>query len=71
MKPTALELKQNRLLLSVKENQKIAHIWSDDLEKNLCGIDYMYAYFKPVDGWDICRKCSDVYQKLFENNMDG
>ena len=60
----AKELNCNRYLLSVKERQKVAHIWSDKLGKNLCGIDYMYAYFHAVSGWKLCNKCKQIYNDL-------
>ena len=43
------EIYSNHCLYAQKaEGAKLAHIWSDELRKNLCGVDYMLAYFKPV-----------------------
>ena len=54
-----------------RENSKIAHIWSDELQKNLCGIDYMLAYFKPIGGWLICKKCLKIYNQSLEPTCEG
>ncbi len=60
------EIYSNHCLYAQKaEGAKLAHIWSDELRKNLCGVDYMLAYFKPVKGWRICQKCEKVYGNLF------
>ena len=60
------EIYLNHCMFSQKrEGSKIAHIWSDELDKNLCGIEYMLAYFKPVAGWIICPKCLKIYNQSF------
>lgn len=68
-----MEAYSNHYLFSQKkEGLNIAHIWSDKLQKNLCGIDHMLAYFKPVEGWCICKKCEKIYDKELrhETNRD-
>ena len=58
------EIYKNNCLYSQKsEGAKIVHIWSGEMGRNLCGIDYMLAYFMPVAGWSICRKCEKIYNR--------
>ena len=68
MQPSAQEFKDNKYVYSQKaEGTKVAHLWSDVLGKNLCGVSYMLAYFKPIDGWQLCKKCLKIYH-LREGN---
>jgi len=63
------EIYSNHCLYAQKtEGTKLVHIWSDELQRNLCGIDYMLAYFKPVAGWNICQKCEKIYNNLFNSD---
>lgn len=59
---TAQEIRDNGYTYSQKaEGTRVVHLWSDILGKNLCGVNYMLAYFKPIEGWPVCKKCLKSY----------
>jgi hypothetical protein len=56
------EIYENNYIYAQKNmGAKLVHLKGGPKHKVLCGADNILAFFKPVSGWPICKKCMKIY----------